>query len=248
MTYLLVACSGASGRAGRRYVAPVLYRVLELTVSPTLRRVFRPQVTGTEHVPRTGAVIIAGNHVSFADEIFTPLAARRQVLYLAKAEYFTTPGWRGWVTAEFMGGMGQVPVERGDMRAAAASVGVCVDLLRAGHAFGIYPEGTRSPDGRLYRFRTGVARIALRTGVPVVPVGLVGTDAVQPPGTRGWHRRPVAVRFGPALDFSGRPGDERKAAVLREVTETIRAAVQDLSGQEYVDVYGSVAKESRDSA
>ena len=230
----------------RRYVAAVLYRVLELTVSPTLRAVFQPEVSGQGHVPRTGAVIIAGNHVSFADEVFTPLAARRQVLYLAKAEYFTTPGVRGRVMAEFMGGMGQVPVERGDMRAAAASVDVCVDLLRAGHAFGIYPEGTRSPDGRLYRFRTGVARIALRTGVPVVPVGLVGTDDVLPPGARRWRRRPVAIRFGAPLDFSGRPEDERRARVLREVTETIRTAVQALSEQDYIDQYASVSKAAAD--
>jgi 1-acyl-sn-glycerol-3-phosphate acyltransferase len=220
----------------------VLYRALELTVSPTLRTVFRPEVSGVANVPRTGAVIIAGNHVSFADEVFTPLAARRQVMYLAKAEYFTTPGLRGRVVSGFMGGMGQVPVERGDMRAAAASVDVCIDVLRDGRAFGIYPEGTRSPDGRLYRFRTGVARIALRTGVPVVPVGLVGTDDVLPSGARRWRRRPVAVRFGLPLDFSGHPEDERKARVLREVTEMIRHAVQELSGQEYVDTYASVSK------
>ena len=226
----------------------MLYRALELTVSPTLRTVFRPEVTGQGNVPRAGAVIIAGNHVSFADEVFTPLAARRQVVYLAKAEYFTMPGVRGRLLAEFMGGMGQVPVERGDMRAAAASVDVCVDVLRGGRAFGIYPEGTRSPDGRLYRFRTGVARIALRTGVPVVPVGLVGTDDVLPPGARRWRRRPVAVRFGAPLDFSGRPEDERRARVLREVTETIRTAVQALSGQDYVDTYASVSKARVDAA
>jgi 1-acyl-sn-glycerol-3-phosphate acyltransferase len=220
----------------------VLYRALELTVSPILRTVFQPEVSGVANVPRTGAVIIAGNHVSIADEVFTPLAARRQVNYLAKAEYFTGTGLRGWALAEFMGGMGQVPVERGDMRAAAASVDVCIDVLRQGRAFGIYPEGTRSPDGRLYRFRTGVARIALRTGVAVVPVGLVGTDHVLAPGARRVHRRPVAVRFGVPLDFSGRPEDERKARVLREVTEMIRHAVQDLSGQEYVDSYAPVSR------
>jgi 1-acyl-sn-glycerol-3-phosphate acyltransferase len=221
---------------------PVLYRAMELTVSPALRVVFRPDITGAEYVPRSGAVIIAGNHISFADEVFTPLAARRQVSYLAKAEYFTTPGARGRTTAAFMNAIGQVPVERGDMRAAAASVDLCVDLLREDRAFGIFPEGTRSPDARLYKFRTGVARIALRTGVPVVPVGLVGTHKVQPPGSRRWHRQPVGVHFGPALDFSGRAEDERSAKVLREVTELIRHAVQELSGQDYVDSYASTVK------
>lgn len=221
----------------------MLYRALELTVAPALRAIYRPDVSGIEHVPRTGPVIIAGNHVSFADEIFTPLAARRQVFYLAKSEYFTTPGIKGKAMAAFFGGIGQVPVDRNAARAAAASVEICVNVLHGGKAFGIYPEGTRSPDGRLYKFRTGVARIALRTGVPVVPVGLVGTDRVQPPGSRAWRIAPVAVRFGAPLDFSGRAADERSARRLREVTETIREAVQALSGQEYVDTYASSAKD-----
>ncbi|MCW2527605.1 MAG: 1-acyl-sn-glycerol-3-phosphate acyltransferase [Pseudonocardiales bacterium] len=248
MTYFPQRCwrgpaDGGDGRdIDRGMLRPVLYRAMELTVSPTLRVVFRPEITGAEYVPRAGAVIIAGNHISFADEVFTPLAARRQVSYLAKAEYFTTPGARGRTTAAFMNAIGQVPVERGDMRAAAASVDLCVDLLREDRAFGIFPEGTRSPDARLYKFRTGVARIALRTGVPVVPVGLVGTHKVQPPGSRRWHRQPVGVHFGPALDFSGRAEDERSAKVLREITELIRHAVQDLSGQDYVDSYASTVK------
>lgn len=220
----------------------MLYRTLELTVAPTIRATYRPDVVGFEHVPRTGPVIIAGNHVSFADEIFTPLAARRQVFYFAKAEYFTTPGLRGRVMASVFHGLGQVSVERGDTRSAAASIDVGVDLLREGRALGIYPEGTRSPDGRLYRFRTGVARVALRSGAPVVPVGLVGTRAVQPPGSRRWYRAPVGVHFGTALDFSGRAEQERSSRVLREITEEVRAAVQSLSGQEYVDVYASNAK------
>lgn len=217
----------------------MLYRALELTVSPLLRLTYRPTVAGLGNVPRTGPVIVAGNHISFADEVFTPLTARRQVFYFAKAEYFTAPGLRGRAMAAMFHEMGQVSVERTDARAAAASVDVGVRLLGEGRALGIYPEGTRSPDGRLYKFRTGVARLALRSGSPVVPVGLVGTREVQPPGSKRWHVSPVTVAYGAPLDFSGRAEDERKAAVLREVTETVREAVQALSGQDYVDRYAS---------
>jgi 1-acyl-sn-glycerol-3-phosphate acyltransferase len=220
----------------------VLYRTLELTVAPALRTVYRPQVHGFEHIPRSGPLIIAGNHVSFADEIFTPLAARRQVFYLAKSEYFTAAGLKGRAMAAFFGGIGQVPVDRTSTRAAAASIDVCVQLLAEGKAFGIYPEGTRSPDGRLYRFRTGVARVALRAGAPVVPVGLVGTDRVQPPGSRSWRWAAVEVNFGAPMDFAGRACEERSARSLRAITEQIRRAVQALSHQEYVDRYASTAK------
>jgi 1-acyl-sn-glycerol-3-phosphate acyltransferase len=220
----------------------VLYRTLELTVAPALRTIYRPQVRGLEHVPRSGPVIIAGNHVSFADEIFTPLAARRQVFYLAKSEYFTAPGLKGRAMAAFFGGIGQVPVDRTSTRAAAASIDLCVQLLDEGKAFGIYPEGTRSPDGRLYRFRTGVARVALRSGAPVVPVGLVGTDRVQPPGSRRWRFAAVEVNFGAPMDFGGRESEERSTRSLRAITEQIRHAVQTLSGQGYVDGYASTAK------
>jgi 1-acyl-sn-glycerol-3-phosphate acyltransferase len=220
----------------------VLYRTAELTVSPLLRAYFQPQVTGREYIPRTGPAIIAANHLSAADEIFTPISARRQVLYFAKAEYFTTPGLRGMITAAVFRGLGHVSVERDDPRAAAATIEIGAELLAAGKALGIYPEGTRSPDGRLHKFRTGVARLALRTGAPVIPVGLIGTDQVLSPPDKRWHRRPVEVHFGPALDFSGRAEQERSAQVLREVAETIRAAIQQLSGQEYVDAYGSSVK------
>jgi 1-acyl-sn-glycerol-3-phosphate acyltransferase len=215
----------------------VLYRALQLTVAPTLRVLYRPVVTGIEHIPTAGPVIIAGNHVSFADEIFTPVAARRQVFYFAKAEYFTSEGVRGKAMGAVFREMGQVPVERTDTRSAAASVDVGVDLLRSGVALGIYPEGTRSPDGQLYKFRTGVARLAIRSGAPVVPVGLVGTRDIQPPGSKRWHRAPVAIHFGAPLDFSGREGDERSAKALRAITEQIRVAIQALSGQPYVDSY-----------
>jgi len=217
----------------------VLYRTLELTLAPALRAVYRPEITGLEHVPHTGPVIIAANHISFADEVFTPLAARRQVYYFAKAEYFTSPGLRGRVMARFFNAMGHVPVARADTRSAAAVIDIGVQVLSGGGALGIYPEGTRSPDGRLYKFRTGVARLALRSGAPVVPVGLVGTREVQPPGTHRWHREPVGVHFGAPLHFGARAGDERSSRVLREVTEVVRKAVQELSGQTYVDAFAA---------
>lgn len=220
----------------------MLYRAAELTVSPLLRAYFRPVSSGQRHVPRTGSAIIAANHLSAADEVFTPITARRQVVYFAKSEYFDAPGARGkamaWVFTEF----GLVPVDRSNPRAAASTIDVGVDLLAAGKVLGIYPEGTRSPDGRLHKFRTGVARLALRSGAPVVPVGLIGTDRVLPTGEQRWRRVPLEVHYGPALDFSGRAEDERSSRVLREVTETIREAVQKLSGQEYVNSYGSAVK------
>ena len=220
----------------------MLYRALALTLAPTLRTIFRPEVTGTEHVPAAGPVILAGNHISFADEIFTPLAVRRQVFYFAKAEYFTTPGLKGRAMAAFFHGLGQVPVERADTRSAAGVIDIGVDVLRHGGALGIFPEGTRSPDGRLFKFRTGVARVALRSGAPVVPVGIAGTREVQPPGTRGWHRAPIALRFGAPLQFGDRASEERSARVLREITETIRQAVQELSGQDYVDAFAGSSR------
>jgi 1-acyl-sn-glycerol-3-phosphate acyltransferase len=220
----------------------MLYRAAELVVSPMLRGYFRPAVSGGQHVPRTGSAIIAANHLSASDEVFTPICARRQVLYFAKAEYFTGTSLRGRLTAYLFTEFGLVPVDRANPRAAASTIDVGAQLLAAGKLLGIYPEGTRSPDGRLHKFRTGVARLALRSGAPVVPVGLVGTDQVLAAGEQRWRRRPVQVNFGEPLDFSGRPEDERSSRVLREVTETVREAVQRLSGQEYVDSYGSTVK------
>ena len=220
----------------------MLYRAAELTVSPALRAWFRPTVTGVHNVPRTGAAIIAANHISASDEVFTPMSARRQVLYFAKAEYFIGTSLRGRITKWTFTEFGLVPVDRDNTKAAASTIEIGAELLKSGRLLGIYPEGTRSPDGRLHKFRTGVARLALRTGAPVIPVGLIGTDKVLPPGSSRWHRAPVEVHFGEPLDFSRRPEQERSARVLREVTETVREAVQKLSGQDYVDSYGSSVK------
>jgi 1-acyl-sn-glycerol-3-phosphate acyltransferase len=222
----------------------VLYRVLQLTAAPALRAVYRPTVTGLAHVPHTGPVILASNHISFADEVFIPTVARRQVFYFAKAEYFTTPGLRGRLMASAFRGMGQLPVERGDTRSAASVIEIGVEELALGKALGIFPEGTRSPDGRLYRFRTGVARLAMRSGAPVIPVGIVGTRDVQPPENKRWHRAPVEVHFGTPMQFGHRAGEERSSRVLREITESIRTAVQSMSRQEYVDVYASSIKKN----
>lgn len=220
----------------------MLYRTLELTLAPALRAVYRPVVSGAQHIPTTGPVILAANHQSFADEFFIPLGARRQVFYFAKAEYFTTPGLRGKAMASFFHGMGQVPVERGDTRSAAAVIDIGVEVLGEGKALGIFPEGTRSPDGKLYKFRTGVARLALRSGAPVVPVGLIGTRDVQPPDSRRWHRKPVEVHFGAPLQFGHLAAQERSARVLREITETIRTEIQRLCRQEYIDTFASSMK------
>lgn len=219
-----------------------MYRTTELIGYPAVRAYFRPEVTGLEHVARAGGAIIAANHLSAADEVFTPVSARRQVVYFAKAEYFNQPGLRGRFVARAFREFGHVPVDRADTHAAASTIQTGVELLADGKALGIYPEGTRSPDGRLHKFRTGVARLALRSGAPVIPVGIIGTDQVLIAGDRRWHRNPVAVHFGPALDFSGRPEDERSSRTLREITETVRAEVQRLSGQDYVDRYASSVK------
>ena len=222
----------------------MLYRTLELALRPTIAGIYHPTVTGAGHVPSSGGVIIASNHISFADQIFTPLAAHRKVAYFAKAEYFNTPGVRGRLMAALFSGLGQVPVERGDTRSAAGVIDIGVEVLRDGGALGIFPEGTRSPDGQLHKFRTGVARLALRSGAPVIPVGVTGTRDVLPPDSKRWRRASVGVQFGAPLHFGDRAAEERSARVLREVTDTIRVAVQELSGQSYVDSFASSVKDA----
>jgi 1-acyl-sn-glycerol-3-phosphate acyltransferase len=221
----------------------VFYWLLKwVLIGPLLKLVFRPQTEGVEHVPEEGPAILASNHLSYADWLFMPLTLSRRVTFVAKAEYFTTPGVKGRFQKKFFSGAGQVPIDRSGATAAEGALSVAKRILAEGGLFGIYPEGTRSHDGRLYRGKTGVARLALETGVPVVPVAVVGTDVVAPPGKKfGSITRPV-VRFGAPLDFSRYEGLENDRFILRSITDEIMYEIMRLSDQEYVDMYASRAK------
>jgi len=218
----------------------VFYWVLKwVLIGPALKAVFRPQAEGADNVPEHGAVILASNHLSYSDWLFMPLVIPRRVTFVAKAEYFEGRGLKGWLQRTFFSGAGQVPIDRASGKAAEGAMRTGLKILRAGGLFGIYPEGTRSPDGRLYRGRTGVARLALESKVPVIPVAVIGTDVVAPPGrVLGRYRRP-RVRFGRPLDFSRYEGMESDRYILRAVTDEIMYEIMDLSGQEYVDVYAT---------
>ncbi len=212
-------------------------------VGPLLKMIFRPDAEGTENVPVEGAAILASNHLSYSDWLFMPLTIPRRVTFVAKAEYFTSPGLKGWLQKTFFSGAGQVPIDRSGGRASEGAITTGLKILANGELFGIYPEGTRSHDGRLYRGKTGIARMALEAKVPVIPVAVIGTDVVAPPGKLfGRYTRPC-VRFGKPLDFSRYQGMESDRFVLRSITDEIMYEIMLLSGQEYVDVYASRAKE-----
>jgi 1-acyl-sn-glycerol-3-phosphate acyltransferase len=222
----------------------VLYWFLKwIALGPVLRKVFRPKAYGIEHVPEEGPAILASNHLSYADWLFMPLTLNRRVTFVAKAEYFTTPGIKGWFQKKFFSGAGQVPIDRSGANAAEGAMKSAMKILGEGDLFGIYPEGTRSHDGKLYRGKTGVARLALETGVPVIPVAVLGTDVVAPPGKKfGTFTRP-GVRFGRPLDFSRYEGMENDRYILRSITDEIMYEIMRLSGQEYVDMYAGRAKD-----
>jgi len=214
-----------------------------IAIGPVLRIVFRPVVEGAHHVPEEGPAILASNHLSYADWLFMPLTLARRVTFVAKAEYFTTPGIKGWFQKKFFSGSGQVPIDRSGATAAEGALSAATRILSGGELFGIYPEGTRSHDGKLYRGKTGVARLALETGVPVIPVAVLRTDVVAPPGRKfGTFTRP-GVRFGRPLDFSRYEGLENDRYILRSITDEIMYEIMRLSGQEYVDQYATAAKE-----
>jgi len=215
---------------------PLLYTIGKLTVGNGLRWGWAPEVEGLEHVPASGGAIIAGNHLSVADELFLGAVIPRHIAFWAKAEYFTGTGFRGWLTRSVVSGLGAIRVERAGGRAALSAFDGAIPVLKAGDIVALYPEGTRSPDGRLYRGRTGVARLALAAGVPIVPVGMIGTDKVQPIGQRmpSLRRGAVTIRFGPAIDVTGRGAD---SSSLRAITDEVMTAIQKLTGQEYVPRY-----------
>nr|WP_203601950.1 lysophospholipid acyltransferase family protein [Streptomyces sp. SID9727] len=223
----------------------VFYYVLKYVVlGPALRLLFRPVIEGAEHVPDDGAAIVAGNHLSFSDHFLMPAILKRRITFLAKAEYFTGPGVKGRLTAAFFRSAGQIPVDRSGKEAGQAAIREGVEVLERGELLGIYPEGTRSHDGRLYKGKVGVAVMAIRARVPVVPCAMVGTFEIQPPGRRLPRLKPVTIRFGEPLDFSRYAGLENERAAVRAVTDEIMYAILRLSGQEYVDEYAVKAKEA----
>jgi 1-acyl-sn-glycerol-3-phosphate acyltransferase len=221
----------------------VFYWFLKRVIlGPILRVVYRPWAEGLEHVPATGPAIVASNHLSFSDSLFMPLVVPRRVTFLAKSDYFTGRGIKGWLTRVFFRGIGQVPVDRAGGKASEAAIGAALKILGRGDLLGIYPEGTRSPDGRLYRGKTGVARMALEAKVHVIPVAMIDTEKMQPPGRLIPRIMRPGLRFGKPLDFSRYEGMEDDRYVLRSVTDEIMYALMDLSGQEYVDIYAQRAK------
>ncbi|GAA1166447.1 1-acyl-sn-glycerol-3-phosphate acyltransferase [Kitasatospora gansuensis] len=211
--------------------------ITKLVLKPVAKAIYRPVIEGLENVPRDGGVILASNHLSFIDSVVIPLTAPRRVFFLAKAEYFTGTGLKGALSRALFQALNAVPVERGEIKAAQAALDSALEILREGKAFGIYPEGTRSLDGRLYRGKTGVAWLALTAGVPVVPVALEGPADILPVGKRIPRLRKVTVRFGEPLHFDELHGQARSARARREVTDQVMAAIHELSGQELAEVY-----------
>lgn len=222
----------------------MLYSLMKhVIIGPPLMTLYSPQVEGVHNVPEQGPAILASNHLSFSDSFFLPLVIDRQITFLAKSDYFTGSGVKGWLSKHFFSGVGQVPIDRSGGNASSAAIDTGVRILREGGLLGIYPEGTRSPDGRLYRGRTGPARMALAAPAPVIPVAMIGTDKIQPRGQRIPNLYPLTIRIGRPLDFSRYAGMEGDRFVLRSMTDEIMYELMELSGQEYVDTYASKAKE-----
>lgn len=218
------------------------FAFIKAVLGPIMRLMFRPRVEGAERIPGDGPVILAGNHLTFIDSMILPLVCDRQVFFIGKDEYVTGKGLKGRLMAWFFTGVGMIPVDRDGGKGGVAALMTGRRILEEGKIFGIYPEGTRSPDGRLYRGRTGIARLTLMTGAPVVPFAMIGTDRIQPGGSGMPRPCRVTVRFGEPMEFSRYEGMDRDRYVLRAVTDSVMAEVMRLSGQEYVDMYATKAK------
>jgi len=210
------------------------YGVLRAFLTPFLMSAFRPKVKGLRNVPGKGPVIIASNHLSFSDSIFMPLVVPRKVTFLAKSEYFTSPGPKGLLKKLTFIALGQVPVDRSGGRRSEAALLTGLKILAEGNCLGIYPEGTRSPDGRLYKGRTGIARLAIESGAPIIPVAMSNTDKIQPTGKIIPNLHRVGMIFGEPMYFEG---DSTDLQYLRLVTDKIMRKIQEMSGQEYIDIY-----------
>lgn len=224
----------------------MIYTALHSVVPPIAKAVWRPTVRGLDNVPATGGVILASNHLSFVDSVVIPVIVPRKVVFLAKSDYFTGPGLKGTATRLWFEGLGMLPVDRDDTKAAISSLDTALEVLGRGEAFGIYPEGTRSRDGRLYRGRTGVAHLALTAGVPVVPVGLRGTQDIQPIDSSLPRLAKVTVEFGEPLDFTSRYDGVPLGRARRQATDEIMAAIHALTGQELAGVYNDRAPDASD--
>jgi 1-acyl-sn-glycerol-3-phosphate acyltransferase len=220
----------------------VKYRVSRAIAGPLIRGLWHPQISGTEHVPRTGGAILASNHLSALDSVFLPFMLERPLTFAAKAEYFSGSGPASRLTAAYLRGTRQLPMDRDGARAAQDTLEAALAMLQAGELFGIYPEGTRSPDGRLYRGRTGVGWLALAARVPVIPVAMIGTDKVLPPGRHVPAVHRVRIEVGPPLSWEDHAEGLPPARARRAITDAVMKAVQDMSGQEYVGMYASVRK------
>jgi 1-acyl-sn-glycerol-3-phosphate acyltransferase len=219
------------------------YGILRAFLTPFLVLLFRPKVKGLRNVPGSGPVIVASNHLSFSDSIFMPLVVPRKVTFLAKSEYFTSPGPKGLLKKITFIALGQVPVDRSGGRRSEAAIITGLKVLAEGKCLGLYPEGTRSPDGRLYKGRTGIARLAIESGAPVIPVAMFNTEKIQPTGKVVPKVMRVEMIFGEPMYFDGDSSDQ---LYLREVTDKIMSRIQQLSGQEYVDLYATKIKKSNE--
>lgn len=221
------------------------YGLLRAFLTPFLMVLFRPKVTGLRNVPVTGPVILASNHLSFSDSVFMPLVVPRKVTFLAKSEYFTAPGPKGLLKKLTFIALGQVPVDRSGGRRSEAALITGLKVLSDGNCLGIYPEGTRSPDGRLYKGRTGLVRLALESGAPIIPVAMFDTDKIQPTGKVIPNIMRVKMIFGEPIYFKG---DSTNLQLLRDLTDELMRKIQELSGQEYVDIFATRRKAEIDEA